>query len=137
MRICDAQATAAESDALAALMVACIAQARCATWTRACRWLRRPRRMIEENMWRAIRFGMDGRLIDLRRARSTRPARRSSGSPPGPQPVRSELGISPSFPELNGAQRQRRMIASGATREEVFAASVEETRQTYTEVVKV
>jgi carboxylate-amine ligase len=51
--------------------------------------------------------------------------------------VRSEIGISLVFPELNGAQRQHRMIAAGASREEVFAASVEETRQTYTEVVKV
>ncbi len=41
------------------------------------------------------------------------------------------------FPEHNGAQRQRRMIEAGATREEVFAASVAETRQTYSEEVTV
>ena len=52
-------------------------------------------------------------------------------------PVRAELGIEPAFPERNGAQRQRRMIEAGATREEVFAASVAETRQTYTQEVTV
>ena len=36
--------------------------------------------------------------------------------------MRAELGIEPAFPERNGAQRQRRMIEAGATREEVFAA---------------
>ncbi|HLH14584.1 MAG TPA: YbdK family carboxylate-amine ligase, partial [Solirubrobacteraceae bacterium] len=67
VRICDAQASAQESEALASLVVACIAQA-----------LREidegvpfedppPPRLIEENMWRAIRFGLDGRLIDLDR----------------------------------------------------------------------
>ncbi len=51
--------------------------------------------------------------------------------------MRGELGIEPCFPERNGAQRQRRMIEAGASREEVFAASVNETRQTYTEEVVV
>ena len=35
------------------------------------------------------------------------------------------------LPELNGAQRQRRMIDAGATPFEVFKQSVEETRATY------
>ena len=45
--------------------------------------------------------------------------------------MRAELGIELAFPERNGAQRQRRLIEAGATREEVFAASVAETRETY------
>jgi len=52
-------------------------------------------------------------------------------------PIRSELGIDLNFPDLNGAQRQRRMIEAGATREEVFAASVNETRASYSEEVAV
>jgi carboxylate-amine ligase len=52
-------------------------------------------------------------------------------------PVRAELGIDPAFPERNGAQRQRALIDAGATREEVFAASVKETRQTYAQEVTV
>jgi carboxylate-amine ligase len=39
------------------------------------------------------------------------------------------------FPELNGAQRQRRMIESGAPMEEVFATSVRETHATYSQEV--
>ena len=39
--------------------------------------------------------------------------------------------------ERNGAQRQRRMIETGAGREDVFAASVAETRQSYSQAVTV
>ena len=39
-----------------------------------------PGRLIEENMWRAIRYGLDGELLDLTRRGSsrTRPPRRST-----------------------------------------------------------
>ena len=37
------------------------------------------------------------------------------------------------LPELNGAQRQRRMIDAGATPAEVYAECVEETQGTYQE----
>jgi carboxylate-amine ligase len=47
------------------------------------------------------------------------------------------MGIDPTFPERNGAQRQRRMIEAGASPEEVFAASVRETLQTYSQEVAV
>jgi glutamate---cysteine ligase / carboxylate-amine ligase len=136
VRICDAQGTAQESDALAGLMVACIAQA-----TRdvdeGVPFSDLAPRLIEENMWRAIRFGLDGRLIDLTRgveypAREAIERLRSWTAP-----MRAELGIDFVFPERNGAQRQRRMIEAGATAEEVFAASVRETRQTYSEGVAV
>jgi len=136
VRICDAQATARESEALAGLMVACIAQAArdvdegvpCADPAA---------RLIEENMWRAIRFGLDGRLIDLKRGEEY-PAREAiERLAEWTAPIRAELGIDPALPEHNGAQRQRRMIEAGATREEVFAASVGETRETYSEEVAV
>ena len=64
VRICDVQATAQESDALAALIVACIAQA-ARDVDEGVPFEDPTPRMIEENMWRAIRFGLDGRLIDL------------------------------------------------------------------------
>jgi carboxylate-amine ligase len=136
VRICDAQATARESDALAALMAACIAQA-----TRdvdeGVPFVDSAPRLIEENMWRAIRFGLDGRLIDLDRA-AEYPAREAiERLAAWTAPIRAELGIELAFPERNGAQRQRHMIEAGATREEVFAASVAETRETYSEEVTV
>jgi carboxylate-amine ligase len=136
VRICDVQATAQESDALAALMVACIAQA-VRDSDEGVPFTDPPPRLIEENMWRAIRFGLDGRLLDLERGEEY-PARAAiERLLAWTAPIRAELGIEPTFPERNGAQRQRRMIEAGATREEVFAASVAETTDTYSQEVTV
>jgi carboxylate-amine ligase len=136
VRICDAQATAQESDALAGLMAACIAQA-VRDLDDGVPLPDPAPRLIEENMWRAIRFGLDGRLIDLERDAEYPASEAIERLLAWTAPIRSELGIEPSFPKYNGAQRQRQMIESGATREEVFAASVKETRQTYSEEVTV
>jgi carboxylate-amine ligase len=136
VRICDVQATAQESDALAALMVACIAQA-VRDGDEGVPFEDPAGRMIEENMWRAIRYGLDGRLVDLERGEEY-PAREAiERLLAWTAPMRAEMGIDPTFPERNGAQRQRQMIAAGATREEVFAASVGETRESYPEEVTV
>jgi carboxylate-amine ligase len=136
VRICDAQATAQESDALAALITACIAQA-ARDVDEGVPFADPAPRLIEENMWRAIRFGLEGHLIDLAREEEY-PARAAIERLAGwTAPMRAELGIEPLFPERNGAQRQRTLIDAGATREEVFAASVKETRQTYAEEVAV
>jgi carboxylate-amine ligase len=136
VRICDVQASAGESDALAGLMVACIAQAM-REIDEGVPFEDPAPRMIEENMWRAIRFGLDGRLIDLSCAQEY-PAREAiERLAAWTEPVRGELGIELSFPERNGAQRQRRMIEAGASREEVFAASVGETSATYSQEVPV
>jgi carboxylate-amine ligase len=136
VRICDAQTTASESEALAALIFACVAQA--AREVDEDRPLRQqPPRLIEENMWRAIRFGLDGRLIDLDRGIEY-PAREAvERLAAWTAPARDELGVELHFPERNGAQRQRAMIEMGSTREEVFTAAVRETLQTYAQEVVV
>lgn len=88
-------------------------------------------------MWRAIRFGLDGRLIELADGEQY-PAREAiERLAAWTAPIRGELGIELAFPERNGAQRQRQLIEAGASREEVFAASVAETRQTYSQEVTV
>jgi carboxylate-amine ligase len=136
VRICDVQGSAQESDALAALMVACAAQA-ARDVDEGVPYADPAPRLIEENMWRAIRHGLDGRLIDLE-CGVEYPAREViERLASWTAPMRAELGIEPSFPERNGAQRQRQMIEAGATPEEVFAAVVEETRQTYAQEVRV
>src|SRR6202161_3187784 len=113
MRICDAQATAQESDALAALIVACIAQAVREVDEDAPFGDPAPR-MIEENLWRAIRFGLDGRLIDVQKAEEY-PARAAiERLAAWTAPVRAELGIELAFPEHKRAPRQRREIEAGA-----------------------
>jgi glutamate---cysteine ligase / carboxylate-amine ligase len=125
VRICDAQTTGPEADGLAELIVACVAQA-----------LREidagetppdvPGRLIEENMWRAIRHGQDGRLLDLEAPRIEEyPAAEALDR------LRAWTGVDVALPELNGAQRQRRLIDAGLSPSEVFKQQVEETRATY------
>jgi carboxylate-amine ligase len=136
LRICDAQATTAESEVLAALMVACVAQA--ARDVDEGRPFSDPApRLIEENMWRAIRFGLDGRLIDLERLEEYPAAGVAERLAAWTEPVRVELGLDVAALEPNGAQRQRRMLEAGASMEEVFAESVRETRESYSEEVPV
>jgi carboxylate-amine ligase len=78
---------------------------------------------------------MDGHLIDFATFEE-RPAAAAVGDLLSwTAPMRAELGIDPSLPALNGAQRQRRAIAAGAPMEEVYATSVQETRQTYAQEV--
>jgi glutamate---cysteine ligase / carboxylate-amine ligase len=136
VRICDAQATAQESEALASLMVACIAQAM-RDVDEGVPFEHPAPRLIEENMWRAIRYGLDGKMIDLPAAREY-PAREAIDRLlDWTEPLRSEIGVEPVFPERNGAQRQRALIEAGSSREEVFAASVAETARTYAGGVRV
>jgi glutamate---cysteine ligase / carboxylate-amine ligase len=136
VRICDAQSTAGESESLAGLIVACVAQA-VRDVDDEVPFSDPAPRLIEENMWRAIRYGLDGRMVDLERAEEYLSAAIVERLAAWTEPVRSEMSIELAFPERNGAQRQRQSIDAGASREEVFAASVRETLQTYSEEVTV
>jgi carboxylate-amine ligase len=136
VRICDVQYTAAESDALAGLIVACVAQA-LLELDAGEPDERLPGYLIEENMWRAIRFGLDGRMIDFARGEEY-PAseiveRLLAWSAPAREHYALELPAAGS--EQNGAQRQRAMIAAGATMREAFESCVRDTRATYFEEV--
>jgi glutamate---cysteine ligase / carboxylate-amine ligase len=135
VRICDAQTSAPESEALAGLIVACVGQALRDLDERV-PFADPPRRLVEENFWRAIRYGLDGTLIDLDRGEQFRAASVVDRLLQWTAPVRAEIGLEPSFPALNGAQRQRRAIDAGATMQEVFAAAVRETTQTYVQEAK-
>jgi glutamate---cysteine ligase / carboxylate-amine ligase len=130
LRICDAQTSAADSTALEALVTACVAQA-ALDEDEGVPFDDPPGRFIEENFWRAIRYGLDGKLIDI-------PTRTEyAGAAVGERllewtaPARAALGIDPALPPENGAQRQRRALAEGATMEDVFASEVAETQRTY------
>jgi glutamate---cysteine ligase / carboxylate-amine ligase len=130
VRICDAQMTAPESESLAALIVACVAQA-ARDVDEGVPWTDHPRRMIEENLWRAIRYGLDGDLLDLDSGDSYPAAEALDRLLAWSAPMRGELGIEVALPALNGAQRQRRMTETGMALPEAFAAVVAETRDTY------
>src|SRR3954452_157127 len=131
VRICDAQTTGPEADGLAELIVACVAQA-----------LREidagevppdvPGRLIEENMWRALRFGQDGRLLDLEAARVEEyPAAEALDR------LKAWTGSDVALPVLTGPKRHRRMIDAGLPPFEVYKQAVEKTRATYTAEEKV
>jgi glutamate---cysteine ligase / carboxylate-amine ligase len=81
-------------------------------------------RLIEENMWRAIRHGMDGEQIDLVSG-TVEPARVAV------ERLIDWAGADVALPELNGAQRQRRLIEAGVGMDEVYAQVVAETAATY------
>lgn len=130
VRICDAQTTAEEADGLSALIVACVAQAaREVDEGRPALTL--PPRLIEENMWRAIRHGLDGELIDLERCETYPAAAALERLLAWTEGVRAELAIDVTLPERNGAQRQRALLAEGASMQEVYAEVVAATRDTY------
>jgi len=131
LRICDAQTSAADSTALTELIAACIAQA-ALDHDEDVPFDDPPNRVIEENFWRAIRYGLDGRLIDLGRTEEFPAAAIPDRLLAWTAPARAALGgVEPLLPEENGAQRQRRALAAGATMEEVFATEVAETQRTY------
>jgi carboxylate-amine ligase len=130
VRICDAQTTASEAEALGSLIVAAVAQA-LRDVDEGVPFTDPPGRFVEENFWRAIRHGQDGALLDLDRGETFPAAAAVERLLAWTAPVRAELGIEPTFPALNGAQRQRRAIDADASMEEVFAAAVRETSQTY------
>ncbi|HEX6461004.1 MAG TPA: YbdK family carboxylate-amine ligase [Thermoleophilaceae bacterium] len=130
-RICDAQSTAEESTALACLIVACVAQA-ALDYDEGVLPEPPPGRLIEENFWRAIRYGLDGKMIDLERGEEYPAAAIGDRLLAWTAPARAVLGgVEPALPPENGAQRQRRALEAGASIEEVFAAEVAATQRSY------
>jgi carboxylate-amine ligase len=82
-------------------------------------------------MWRALRHGLDGKLIDLARGEERPAPAEVERLLEWTAPACAELGIEIVLPELNGAQRQRRLLATGASITEIYEAVVAETRATY------
>ena len=130
LRICDAQTSAEESTALAGLAVACVAQA-AIDHDEGVAVADAPQHVVEENLWRAIRYGLDGRTIDLERREEFPSAALPDRLLAWTAPARGLLGVEPVFPARNGAQRQRDALAGGASIEEVFAAEVDTTNTSY------
>ncbi len=82
-----------------------------------------PHRLIEENTWRAIRYGLSGEFIDLDRG-DVLPARaRLERLLEWIAPVAEEIGAAPhlAIPERNAAERQIARFEEGATLETIYA----------------
>ena len=130
LRICDAQTRGEESFALEALIAACIVQSALDyDEGRLPRPLRQ--REIEENLWRAIRHGMDGRMIDFEHGEEVPTRDALERLIAWTAPAREALGLEVAFPALNGAQRAREALAAGSSIEAIYREAVAETRRTY------
>jgi carboxylate-amine ligase len=134
-RICDAQPEFAEAVAVAGLMVALSAHfARVLDEGRPLP--DHPPRLLEENMWRAIRWGMNGELIDFEQGRSLPARARLDAVLEEVADVASELGIAPYLAPLEGenaAQRYVARLAEGARPDELWPGVVERTERSAAE----
>jgi len=133
VRICDAQTRGDESFAMAGLIAACIAQTALDYDEGGYEGRGAPLadREIEENLWRAIRYGAGGRMIDWRRGEEVPTRALLEQVLIWTEPARTQLGIDIALPERNGAQRAREALDAGVAIEDVYRDAVAETRRTY------
>jgi carboxylate-amine ligase len=133
VRICDAQPDLADAQALAALIHALGARfARALDDGEPLPAL--PHRLIEENLWRAIRYGLSGGLIDFG-AGEVIPARaRLEQLVEWVAPVAAEIGAAPylTIPEANSAERQYARLSELESHRDVFAELVRRPRERVT-----
>jgi carboxylate-amine ligase len=125
VRICDAQPGVGDAQALAALIYAL-----------AARFVRAvddgeplpslPRRLIEENFWRAIRTGLSGTMIDFASGNVVPTRARIEQLIDWVDPVVGELGLAPylSVTPANSAERQYARLADLGSHREVFTELV-------------
>jgi len=133
VRICDAQTRGDESFALAELIAACIAQSALDydEYGHEGKGAPLADREIEENLWRAIRYGAAGRMIDFRRGEEVPTRAMLDQVLVWTEPARAQLGLDPRLPERNGAQRAREALDGGVLIEDIYRDAVAETRRTY------
>jgi carboxylate-amine ligase len=125
LRICDAQPNLAESRSLAALCYALTARvARALDEGEQLPDL--PHRLLEENLWRAIRHGLSGELVDFARGESVPARARLEQLLEWVRPVAEELGAAEwlAIPERNAAERQIARHDEGASMREIFSEQV-------------
>jgi carboxylate-amine ligase len=133
VRICDAQTRGDEALALSGLIAACIAQSALDYDEHGYEGKGAPLadREIEENLWRAIRYGAGGRMIDFRRGEEVPTRALLEQVMVWTEPARTQLGLDLQLPERNGAQRAREALDSGVSIEDVYRDAVAETKRTY------
>jgi carboxylate-amine ligase len=128
IRICDGQPELAEAQSLAAFATSLVARlARAYDEGRPVEPL--PHRLIEENFWRAIRWGLPGELIDFDRGESIPARQRIEELIEWVLPVAEEIGAAPylAVPDQNAAERQIERFQAGASLEEIYAEQVRAT----------
>jgi len=130
VRICDAQSEAWQSLAISALTVGLVAHL-ARVYDEGMPLPILPTRYIEENLWRAIRHGMDGKLVDwamgdeLSATDAIRHLLELTGQQADALGLTPHLeGVERMLREGNGAQQQARAHREGASLREAFADTV-------------
>jgi carboxylate-amine ligase len=130
VRICDAQPDLGDAQSLIALMYALGARfARALDEGEPLPDL--PNRLIEENMWRAIRHGLTDGLIDFERKEVVPARARIEALIEWVLPVAEEIGAAPylALPEANSAERQYARLEELESHRNVFAELVRRPRE--------
>jgi len=125
IRIADGQPDLAEAQSLAAFAYALAV--RCARAHDEGETLPSlPHRLLEENMWRAIRYGLSGELLDFERGETVAARARLEALLEWIAPAADEIGAAPflTIPTQNAAERQIARFEEGASLEEVYASEV-------------
>jgi carboxylate-amine ligase len=125
IRICDGQPDLAESQSLAALCYALAA--RCArAYDEGEPLPDLPHRFLEENMWRAIRYGLSGELLDFERGEAIPARSKIEQLVEWVSPVADEIGAGAflAVPDRNAAERQIARYDEGASLAEIYAEQV-------------
>ncbi|MFA4965943.1 MAG: YbdK family carboxylate-amine ligase [Thermoleophilia bacterium] len=134
VRICDAQAEAWQSLAISSLTVGVVAHL-ARVYDEGLPLPILPNRYIEENLWRAIRFGLDGKLVDWSLGEEVAAGDAVRRLLELAQPHAAALGLAPHLEgvermlrEGNGAQQQVRAHRGGEALAQVFAGTVARAR---------
>ena len=130
LRICDAQTRGDEATNLAAMITACIAQA-ALDYDEGRLGEPLAGRAIEENLWQAIRHGLEGGQIDFERRKVIATKEALERLLEWTAPAREALGLDVDLPDENGAQRARAALESGEPLADVYRAIAAETAATY------
>jgi glutamate---cysteine ligase / carboxylate-amine ligase len=129
VRIADGQPELHEAQALAAFAASLVARVARA-YDEGSPVEPLPHRLIEENFWRAIRYGLPGELIDFGRGEPIPARQRIEELIEWVLPAAEEIGAAPYLvvPERNAAERQIERFDEGATLEHIYAEQVRATQ---------
>jgi carboxylate-amine ligase len=125
IRICDGQPELAEAQTLAALLYALTVRIARA-FDEGEPLPAHPHSLIEENFWRAIRYGLSQDFIDLDRGTVLPTRKRIEDLIAWIGPVADELGLFSylTVPERNPAERQIARHETGESMEEIYAQEI-------------
>jgi carboxylate-amine ligase len=135
VRIADGQTDMVEALGILALSYALVARF-AADYDAGLPLPAHPGRLIEENLWRAQRHGLGGKMIDFAAGEERTTADAIRALVEYTAPVHDRLGITPFLAALpvmleegNGAQRQSRALASGMDPVTIHQDAAERTRR--------